>query len=177
MHLGPFASDVMRDVATGLRGAIRRAQRAGIARSRLLIDPGIGFGKKYEQNFEVLRHLPELARLGCPLVVGTSRKVFVGWALAGKGEPWPAAKRLWGTAHGYGSGVGRGAYCAGARRCRNGRCGARVRTLSPVRVEVSFSGLWDGGIIWLCEYVAKDRSHGRLDCRRCFAATAPRSRR
>jgi dihydropteroate synthase len=98
MHLGPFASDVMRDVAVGLRAAIRRAERAGITKSRLLIDPGIGFGKKYGQNFEVLRHLPELARLGCPLVVGTSRKVFVGWALAGKGEPWPAAKRLWGTA-------------------------------------------------------------------------------
>jgi dihydropteroate synthase len=98
MHLGPFASDVMRDVAVGLRAAIRRAESAGIARSRLLIDPGIGFGKRYGQNFEVLRHLPELARLGCPLVVGTSRKVFVGWALAGKGEPWPAAKRLWGTA-------------------------------------------------------------------------------
>jgi len=98
MHLGPFASNVMRDVLAGLRAAIRRAERAGIAKSRLLIDPGIGFGKKYEQNFEVLQHLPELARLGCPLVVGTSRKVFVGWALAGKGEPWPAGKRLWGTA-------------------------------------------------------------------------------
>jgi dihydropteroate synthase len=97
MHLGPFAADVMGDVVAGLRAAIRRAERAGIAKSRLLIDPGIGFGKKYGQNFEVLRRLPELARLGCPLVVGTSRKVFVGWALAGKGEPWPAEKRLWGT--------------------------------------------------------------------------------
>ena len=97
MHLGPFAADVMRDVVAGLRAAIRRAERAGIAKSRLIIDPGIGFGKKYAQNFEVLRRLPELARLGCPLVVGTSRKVFVGGALAGKGEPWPAEKRLWGT--------------------------------------------------------------------------------
>ena len=98
MHLGPFAADVMHDVVAGLRAAIRRAEHAGIAKSRLLVDPGIGFGKKYAQNLEVLRCLPELARLGCPLVVGTSRKVFVGWALAGKGEPWPASKRLWGTA-------------------------------------------------------------------------------
>ena len=98
MHMGPFAPHVMRDVAAGLRAAINRAVRAGIAKSRLLVDPGIGFGKRYAQNFEVLRHLPELARLGRPLVVGTSRKVFVGWALAGKGDPWPTGKRQWGTA-------------------------------------------------------------------------------
>jgi dihydropteroate synthase len=98
MHKGPFASDVMRDVATGLRGALARATRAGIAKNRLLLDPGIGFGKGFAQNFEVLRHLPELARLGYPLVVGTSRKTFVGWALADKGEPWPVDRREWGTA-------------------------------------------------------------------------------
>ena len=98
MHRGPFASDVMKDVAIGLREAIGRATRAGIAKNRILIDPGIGFGKRYAQNFEVLRHLPELARLGYPLVVGTSKKVFVGWALASKGTPWPADQRGWGTA-------------------------------------------------------------------------------
>lgn len=98
MHKGPFAADVIRDIASGLRAALARAKRAGIARDRLLIDPGIGFGKSYTQNFEVLRHLPKLARLGYPLVVGTSRKVFVGWALADKGKPWPADKREWGTA-------------------------------------------------------------------------------
>jgi dihydropteroate synthase len=98
MHRGPFAPNVMGDVATGLRAAIGRATRARIARNRILIDPGIGFGKDYAQNFEVLLHLSELARLGYPLVVGTSKKVFVGWALAGKGDPLPADQRGWGTA-------------------------------------------------------------------------------
>jgi dihydropteroate synthase len=102
MQKAPFAADVMRDVAGGLRTALGRAERAGIARSQLVVDPGIGFGKRYEQNFELLANLPELARLGCPLLVGTSRKAFLGWALAGKGEgheqPWPVERRQWGMA-------------------------------------------------------------------------------
>ncbi len=100
MHRGPFASDVMRDVVAGLKAALGRASRAGIAKSQLLIDPGIGFGKRYEQNYELLARLPELARLGYPLLVGTSRKVFIGWKLAGDGEksPWPIEQREWGTA-------------------------------------------------------------------------------
>jgi dihydropteroate synthase len=106
MQRGPFPSNVMRDVTAGLRAAVGRATRAGIAKNKILIDPGIGFGKHYAQNFELLRHLPELARLGYPLVVGTSKKVFVGWALAGggapkgagKGDPLPANQRGWGTA-------------------------------------------------------------------------------
>jgi len=100
MQQGPFARDVMLDVVAGLRAALARAKRAKIGRSRLLIDPGIGFGKSYEQNFQLLARLPELSRLGYPLVVGTSRKAFIGWLLGGKeqGQPWPADKRLWGTA-------------------------------------------------------------------------------
>jgi dihydropteroate synthase len=108
MQQGPFARDVMRDVAGGLRAAIERARRlkfdrarrAGIDRTRLLIDPGIGFGKSYQQNCELLQRLPELARLGYPLVVGTSRKAFIGWLLGGrkKEQSWPADERLWGTA-------------------------------------------------------------------------------
>jgi dihydropteroate synthase len=99
MHRGPFASNATRDVVSGLRAAIGRAIGAGLAKSQILIDPGIGFGKKYEQNFELLTHLPELARLGYPLVVGTSRKVFIGWKLArGKKPVWPIEKRGWGTA-------------------------------------------------------------------------------
>jgi dihydropteroate synthase len=100
MQQGPFARDVMRDVLAGLRAALTRARGAGIHKTRLLLDPGIGFGKSYEQNFELLRRLPELARLGFPLVAGTSRKAFIGWLLGGKKQDriWPAEKRLWGTA-------------------------------------------------------------------------------
>ena len=73
-------------------------QGTGIPESKLLLDPGIGFGKNYEQNFEVLARLPDLARLGYPLVVGASRKMFIGWALGGKRQIWGAEKREWGTA-------------------------------------------------------------------------------
>jgi len=94
MQKRPFARDVMRDVMRGLREAMERARRAGIGRSRVILDPGIGFGKSMEQNCEVLARLPELARLGCPLLVGTSRKSFIAKLLGGTGED----NRVWGTA-------------------------------------------------------------------------------
>jgi dihydropteroate synthase len=98
MQKGPFARDVMRDVLQGLRASILMARRAGIPRSKLLLDPGIGFGKNYKQNFEVLARLPQLARLGYPVVAGVSRKGFIGWALGEKRQLWPPEKRQWGTA-------------------------------------------------------------------------------
>jgi dihydropteroate synthase len=100
MQEGPFARDVMRDVKSGLGAVLRRATRAKINRSRILLDPGIGFGKAYQQNCELLARLPEIARLGCPLVVGPSRKAFIGWLLGGskKETAWAADRRCWGTA-------------------------------------------------------------------------------
>ena len=99
MQRGPFARDVVRDVLSGLRDAAARANRAGIVKTQLLLDPGIGFGKKHEQNFEILARLPEFARLGCPIVIGTSRKAFLGKALASSGGPSaPPEERLLGTA-------------------------------------------------------------------------------
>ncbi len=94
MQKTPFARDVVRDVAAGLRRAAATARRAGVAKSQIVLDPGIGFGKSYAQNFELLARLPELARLGFPLLVGTSRKGFIGQALGGA----PEAERAWGTA-------------------------------------------------------------------------------
>jgi dihydropteroate synthase len=99
MQRGPFARNVIRDVMTGLREALARARRAGLAKSQILLDPGIGFGKSHEQNFEILARLPEFARLGCPIVIGTSRKAFLGKALAKPGEPpMPPTERILGTA-------------------------------------------------------------------------------
>jgi dihydropteroate synthase len=99
MQRGPFARDVIRDVMTGLREALARARRAGLAKSQILVDPGIGFGKSHAQNFEILARLPEFARLGCPIVIGTSRKGFLGAALAGPGQPpLLPSERLPGTA-------------------------------------------------------------------------------
>ncbi len=94
MQKGPFARDVLRNVMTGLRAAATRARKLGIAKSQILLDPGIGFGKSYAQNCELLARLPELARLGYPLLVGASRKSFIGHLLGGAS----AEARAWGTA-------------------------------------------------------------------------------
>jgi dihydropteroate synthase len=90
----PFARNVIADVTTGLRRAVAAARRARVAPSQIILDPGIGFGKSAQQNFELLARLPELARLGFPLLVGTSRKAFIGRALGTKAE----GQRIWGTA-------------------------------------------------------------------------------
>jgi len=98
MQRGPFARDVTRDVVSGLRQSIETAKKWGVARSQIVIDPGIGFGKNYAQNYVLLAKLPELAELGYPLMVGTSRKGFLGTTLAENGKPAPAEERIWGTA-------------------------------------------------------------------------------
>ena len=98
MQKGPFAKDVMRDVRSGLRASVKIARRAGVKKSQIILDPGIGFGKSFSQNYELLARLPELAKLGFPLLLGTSRKGFLRATLARKGKPLPAAKRIWGTA-------------------------------------------------------------------------------
>jgi len=94
----PFARDVLRTVSTGLRRSVAIARRAGVRPSQIILDPGIGFGKSHLQNFELLRKLPALAKIGYPLLVGTSRKSFIGATLGRKGESVPMEKRLWGTA-------------------------------------------------------------------------------
>ena len=94
MQKRPFARDVMRDVSIGLRRAVRIARRAGVPKTQVVLDPGIGFGKSAAQNYELLRKLPELARLGHALLVGTSRKSF----LANVPGAAPDANRIWGTA-------------------------------------------------------------------------------
>src|ERR1700730_12854938 len=98
MQKKPFARDVMKDVTQGLRASISMARKAGIAKSQIIIDPGIGFGKSFEQNYELLRRLPELAKLGYPLLVGTSRKGFLGATLARDGKSAPPEERLWASA-------------------------------------------------------------------------------
>jgi len=94
----PFAKDVMKDVLNGLRRSESTARKAGIAKNKIIVDPGIGFGKSLEQNYELLAKLDEIAKLGYPLLIGTSRKGFLGKTLARNGVPAPSEKRIWGTA-------------------------------------------------------------------------------
>jgi len=98
MQEGPFARDVMKDVIQGSRRSVAIARKAGLAKTQIILDPGIGFGKSYAQNYEILQKLPQLAKLGFPLLVGASRKGFLGATLAREGIPAPPEARIWGTA-------------------------------------------------------------------------------
>ena len=98
MQKQPFAKNVLNDVIARLRHSITIARRAGVRKSQIILDPGIGFGKSFQQNYELLARLPELAKLSYPLLVGTSRKGFLGATLASHGKPAPPEARIWGTA-------------------------------------------------------------------------------
>lgn len=71
-------ADVVREVDSELAAAAARAEAGGIERRRLILDPGVGFGKTAEQNLRLVRELPALARQGRPLLLGASRKSFIG---------------------------------------------------------------------------------------------------
>ncbi len=78
MQQNPVYDDVVDEVRAFLVERIESALAAGVAEDRIWVDPGIGFGKTAEHNLELLRRLGELAELGRPLVIGTSRKSFIG---------------------------------------------------------------------------------------------------
>lgn len=86
--------DLMGEICNFLSERIAVAIAAGINQTQIIIDPGIGFAKNYEQNLEIFRRLPELRKLNCPILVGPSRKSFIGRILD---QPDPKA-RVWGTA-------------------------------------------------------------------------------
>jgi dihydropteroate synthase len=88
-----YAADVLEEIKRFLRSAVGAAIAAGVSRERILIDPGIGFGKTADQNWEVMRRLHELRELGQPVLIGTSRKSFIGKLL-----DLPVTDRLEGTA-------------------------------------------------------------------------------
>jgi dihydropteroate synthase len=92
MQRNPHYEDVVEEVRAFLAARIEAAVAAGIAEERIWVDPGIGFGKTAAHNHELLRRLGELRALGRPVVVGTSRKSFIG-AVDGS----PAQERIGGT--------------------------------------------------------------------------------
>ncbi|MFQ5926266.1 MAG: dihydropteroate synthase [Terriglobia bacterium] len=94
MHKLPPARNIVRAVERGLAWSVKKATAAGLRRGQLILDPGIGFGKTRTQNFELLFHLARLHRLRLPLLIGTSRKMFIGKMLH---HALPD-NRLWGTA-------------------------------------------------------------------------------
>ena len=100
MHRLPPVADIMHEVTHSLRASINMAERRGVKRESIVIDPGIGFGKTQEQNLELIAKLDQLiaAFPDYPLLIGTSRKSFIGRILADdSGTPAPAEDRLHGT--------------------------------------------------------------------------------
>ena len=100
MHRLPPVADVMEEVVSSLRASVHMAERRGVKRESIVIDPGIGFGKTQAQNLELIARLEEViaAFPDYPLLIGTSRKSFIGKILADEnGTPAPASERLYGT--------------------------------------------------------------------------------
>ena len=84
--------DFMQEVRTDLEVTLERAKAAGISSDNIILDPGVGFAKSYEQNLEVIRRMEELQNLGYPLLLGISRKSVVGLTL-----DLPTEQRIEGT--------------------------------------------------------------------------------
>ncbi|HEY3865699.1 MAG TPA: dihydropteroate synthase [Solirubrobacteraceae bacterium] len=100
MQVDPRYGDVVDDVRAFLEERMAYAVGEGVSEERIMLDPGIGFGKTVAHNLELLRRLDELAALGRPIAIGTSRKSFLGRIAAdatGRAEPLDARHRLAGT--------------------------------------------------------------------------------
>lgn len=106
MQNDPRYNDVVAEVRDYLERRVAACTAAGIPKERIAVDPGIGFGKTVDHNLALIRHLDRLADLGCAILLGASRKSFIG-ALS-KGEP--ATERLPGSLAAALAGVARGAH-------------------------------------------------------------------
>jgi dihydropteroate synthase len=103
-YIGSEYKNLLEDVKQELLESVDRARKAGVDESRIVLDPGIGFGKTREHNLELINRLNEIRALGYPLLLGTSRKSFIGFTL-----DLPADQRVEGTAATVAIGIARGA--------------------------------------------------------------------
>lgn len=124
--------DAAREVAQFLEGRVASLERLGIPRSRIAVDPGIGFGKRVQDNLDLVARLPMLASLGCTILVGASRKKFVGH-VTGVEAP---AERVPGSIA-----VAVAAAAAGAHMVRVHDVAATVQAL---RMQEAIRAGWDG---------------------------------
>ncbi len=105
MQVAPGYDDVVNEIFLYFENRIEELKQAGISNEQIIIDPGIGFGKRVEDNLCILKRLKELTSLGYPILIGTSRKSFIG-AVTGEKTP---SKRLAGSLATIGIAVNRGA--------------------------------------------------------------------
>ncbi|MGC8855183.1 MAG: dihydropteroate synthase [Anaerolineae bacterium] len=103
-YLGAEYADLLGEVKQELLQSVDLARRAGVDENRILLDPGIGFGKSVDHNLELINRLDEIRALGFPVLLGPSRKSFIGFTL-----DLPPDQRLEGTAAAVAVGIVRGA--------------------------------------------------------------------
>ncbi|HSL27871.1 MAG TPA: dihydropteroate synthase [Anaerolineales bacterium] len=103
-YLGSTYENLIEDIKHGLLSSVELAVKAGIAESQIILDPGIGFGKTREHNLELINRLDEIRALGFPVLLGSSRKSFIGFTL-----DLPPDQRVEGTAATVAVGIVRGA--------------------------------------------------------------------
>jgi dihydropteroate synthase len=104
MQKDPYYEDVVGEVIETLQESMEIAHHAGVRDEQIIVDPGIGFGKRLQDNLDILKHLWEFKMLGRPILLGTSRKSFIGAIL-----DLPAEERLEGTAATVSMGIMNGA--------------------------------------------------------------------
>lgn len=119
--------DLMLAIADGLHDAVQRAQEAGVLRQRLIVDPGVGFGKDLAGNLQIIRELPALEALGLPVLLGSSRKSLIGKVL-----DLPVDQRMEGTAATVALGIAGGAHIV---RVHDVREMARVARMTDALVR------------------------------------------
>ncbi len=124
----PCEDDIMETIIEDLKRAIGACKDAGVSKENIIIDPGIGFGKTVSQNLTIIRRLNELKTLGYPILLGTSRKSFIGRTL-----DLPENERLEGTAATVALGIAHGADIV---RVHDVRAMARVAKMSDAIVRV-----------------------------------------
>ncbi len=132
----PPVADVVSLVKRELRERVQQAELAGIKKKRIVVDPGIGFGKNLEQNYPLLNRLSELQDLRLPILVGTSRKSFIAKALENeRRETFTARSSLWKPGcdddldSEWRSDRSRARREASGRRGASGRCGAQLKVI------------------------------------------------
>jgi dihydropteroate synthase len=103
-YIGSTYENLMEDVKRELLVSVELAVKAGIEETRIILDPGVGFGKTREHNLELINRLDEIRALGYPVLLGPSRKSFIGFTL-----DLPADQRVEGTAATVAVGITRGA--------------------------------------------------------------------
>ncbi len=109
LGLTDYGGDVVGVLVEWFDKKLDELKAAGIRREKIILDPGLGFAKNFTQNLEILHRLPAFKRLGQPLLIGLSRKSFVGRLVGGKNSPPPGPERDYGTAAGVALAIAGGA--------------------------------------------------------------------